>query len=725
MNKKKLRVDFDWQKWSSTEEDLRRMGRLPASRIMFQTFLINMFESELLRLKNAECVWGPVHSSLGQEAVAAAAMAALRKSDKITGSHRAHHQFLAKALNYVLPENWDPLARELPKAGREVVRRTMAEIMGLAPGYCGGRGGSMHLRYAEAGILGTNAIVGGGIPIATGAAFAEKRLAAGNVVVCFFGDGAVNQGAFHEALNLAGLWRLPIIYFIENNEFAVGTRSTNAAAVRELSVRAASYSMKGLLVPGSDVAAVYEAVKASADGIRRGGSPVVLEVKCWRHYHHAGDLPGSSYGYRTRKEEEEHLRCDALHTLPEALRSAGLASDEDLQRMKAIAREAVRRAVESCIVETEGRCRVRSELWPDSGTAGFGMRSDGRELEALHYSEPEDFPEVEPMKYSDAIAAVTGRWMERDPKVVALGEEIANFGGGAYGATRGLPNRFPEQVINTPISEAGFTGLGLGAAMSGLPTIIEIMFPDFCLVAADQLFNQVAKARHMYGGATDLPLVVRTRIATGNGYGGQHSMDPVGLFALFPGWRIVAPADAFDYIGLFNTAMRSLDPVVILEHHSLYGREFPVPKGILDYCVPFSRARVVSVGQDITVLTYSSMTGRLLNLRQRLQSGGVSVEIIDLRTVDLPGIDFETIGRSLKKTGTVAVVEEAAGAQAIGDRIAAGITVRFFDDLDAPAVFISSMNVPNSVSKVLEAEAMLQDEQIVEAITALAFRQWR
>ena len=202
-------------------------------------------------------------------------------------------------------------------------------------------------------------------------------------------------------------------------------------------------------------------------------------------------------------------------------------------------------------------------------------------------------------------------------------------------------------------------------------------------------------------------------------------MDPVGLFALFPGWRIVAPADAFDYIGLFNTAMRSLDPVVILEHHSLYGREFPVPKGILDYCVPFSRARVVSVGQDITVLTYSSMTGRLLNLRQRLQSGGVSVEIIDLRTVDLPGIDFETIGRSLKKTGTVAVVEEAAGAQAIGDRIAAGITVRFFDDLDAPAGFISSMNVPNSVSKVLEAEAMLQDEQIVEAITALAFRQWR
>ena len=261
--------------------------------------------------------------------------------------------------------------------------------------------------------------------------------------------------------------------------------------------------------------------------------------------------------------------------------------------------------------------------------------------------------------------------------------------------------------------------------MSGLPTIIEIMFPDFSLVAADQLFNQIAKARHMYGGAIDLPLVVRTRIATGNGYGGQHSMDPIGLFALFPGWRIVAPADAFDYIGLFNTAMRSKDPVVILEHHSLYGRKFPVPKGDLDYCIPFGRARVVSGGNDVTVLTYSSMTGRLLNLRERLQAAGVCPEIVDLRTVDLPGIDFDTIGRSLKKTATVVIVEQAAAGQAIGARIAAEITVRFFDDLDAPPGFISSMNVPNSVSRVLEAAAMLRDEQIVEAVTAVALRRWR
>ncbi|MBN1834756.1 MAG: hypothetical protein JW820_02835, partial [Spirochaetales bacterium] len=558
-----------------------------------------------------------------------------------------------------------------------------------------------------------------------GAAFAEKRLGTGNVVVCFFGDGAVNQGSFHEALNLAGLWRLPIVYFIENNEYAVATASAQAAAVRDLSLRALSYDLRGRMVDGSDVVALHGIMQEAVESIRAGERPVLLEAKCWRHFHHAGDTPGSAYGYRGRAEEEEHLRCDPLKTLPQALLSAGMVSEEELERMQATAREAVKEAVAFCVEESEDRVEVRPERWPEPGSAAFGMRSDGRELAGIRYSAPEDFREFEEIKYSDAIAAVTGRWMERDRRVVELGEEVANFGGGAYGATKGLPARFPESVLNTPISEAGFTGLGLGAAMSGVPTIVEIMFPDFCLVAGDQLFNQIAKARHMYGGSTDLPLVVRTRIATGNGYGGQHSMDPVGLFALFSGWRVVAPADAFDYVGLFNTAMRSLDPVVFLEHHSLYGERFPVPKGNLDYFVPFGRARRVAEGRDVTVLTYASMTRRLLGLRGRLEAEGVSAEIVDLRTLDLPGIDYETIGESVRKTGAVIVVEEAAGAQGIGDRIAAEITGRFFDDLDAPPGVVSSMNVPNSVSKVLETAAMLQDPGILEAVTAMARRRGR
>lgn len=724
MNITILEHDFDWQRWSSTDDDIVRLGRIQAARILFEIFLINTFENELLRLKDQDCIWGPVHTSVGQEAIAAAVMAALGKTDKITGSHRAHHHFLAKALNYVLSDDWDPTENALPAAGQEVLQKTLAEIMGLGPGYCRGRGGSMHLRYAEAGILGTNAIVAGGVPVATGAAYSEKYRGTKNIIVCFAGDGAVNQGAFHESLNLAGLWKLPIIYVIENNKFAVATRSENASAVKELSRRAAAYAMAGRIVEGNDVAAIFGVIREAAKHIYEGGCPCLVEIKCYRHYHHAGGQPGSAYGYRKQEEELHYIEADALRTFPKALETLGLLTTVEIDRFLNAAREAVLQAVEFCTVKSGRGCRVRQELWPNLESAVTGMRSDGRELEGIRYSKRSDFKAFEEIRYSDAIAKITGRWMEKDKYVVELGEEVANFGGGAYGATKHLPQKYPGQVINTPISEAGFVGLACGAAINGLRSVVEIMFPDFALVAADQLFNQIGKLRYMYGGNVDIPLVVRTRIAMGCGYGAQHSMDPVRLFALFPGWRVVAPSDAFDYIGLFNTAMTCCDPVVFLEHHSLYNKKFRIPRGNIDYYVPFEKARVVREGDDITVLSYGSMTGRLEGLAESLKSVGISAQIIDLRTLDLPGIDYETIGVSLRKTGVVVIVEEAPRPQGIGTEIAAEITRRFFDDLDSPPVCSNSQSVPPPVSRVLEKEVLLSDQQITETIEAVAERRF-
>jgi 2-oxoisovalerate dehydrogenase E1 component len=708
------------------------MDRGLTARILFTMTLINRFEHALLELKNADCVWGPVHTSIGQEAVAAAPVAALRDDDLIAGSHRAHHQFLSKVLYHAVGPGWNPLEAALPEAGREAVRRTMAEIMGLAPGYCGGRGGSMHLRCPEAGVLGTNAIVGGGIPLATGAAFAQKRLGTGRVVVCFFGDGAVNQGSFHEALNLAGLWKLPILYFTENNHYAVGTRAEASAAVSQLSVRAGSYAMPALVVEGWDVPALYAAMTAAVERVRGGEGPFLVEALCYRHYHHAGDRPGSAYGYRDKEEEARYLENDALKLLTAQAQELGLIDEAGVEALQRAAGQAVAEAVGFCTETTPGgatavaaKPAVKAALWPDPATVTEGLRSSGRELEGLSYRAPEDYPQSREMMYSDAIAAVTGRWLERDPAVYVLGEEVANFGGGAYGATKELPRRFPERVLNTPISEAGFVGLACGSAMAGLKPVVEIMFPDFALVAADQVFNQIGKARHMYGGTTDLPLVARTRIATGCGYGGQHSMDPTGLFALFPGWRLVAPSNAFDYIGLFNTAMHSLDPVLFLEHHSMYTKKYPVPAEDLDYCVPFGRAAVAAAGEDITVLAYGAMTGRLLSLRRELERRGVSAEIVDLRTVDLPGIDYETIRVSLARTGVVAVVEEAAQWQGIGESLAAEITARFFDLLDGPPGCIASLPVPPPVSRALERAALVDDQRILAVLERMAKRSWR
>ena len=697
------------------------MDPVTASRILFTGLLIHDFEENLLRLKNDDCVWGPVHSSIGQEVLAASAMAALQKTDKIAGSHRAHHQFIAKVVYSVLGDTWDPRSEGVPSLVGEVVRRTLAEIMGLAPGYCGGRGGSMHLRCVEAGVLGTNAIVGGGVPLATGAAFAEKRRRTNNVVVCFFGDGACNQGSFHEACNLAGLCRLPIIYFVENNRFAVATRTDQASAVSDLSVRAVSYGMDGHIVEGYDVPAVLGVVRHAVESIRDGGKPCIIEAKCYRHYHHAGDQRGSAYGYRDAKEEKSWLEKDALRTFPEALRKIGALKEGDLDRMQEMARSCVQEALDYCTVSGTPR-KVRAELWPKPESAHVGLRSSGDELANLKYRERTDFSDFVEMVYADAMAAVAGRWLEDDPLAVVLGEEVANFGGGVYGGTKGLPQRYPSQVINTPISEAGFVGLACGAAMSGMRPVVEIMFPDFSLVAADQLFNQIGKARHMYGGTTDLPVVVRTRVAIGCGYGGQHSMDPIGLFATSPGWRVIAPSDAFDYIGLFNTAMQSLDPVLVIEHHSLYRNKAKVPKDCLDYYIPFGRARTVCEGSDVTVCSYGGMTGRVTMLAEKLRSDGVSAEVVDLRTVDIPSIDYAAIGESLKKTGALVFVEEAPPSQSIGPKIAAKMTGEYFDYLDAPPRCLSALDVPFSVSRALEAAALLTDEQIEEGIRAAAQR---
>jgi 2-oxoisovalerate dehydrogenase E1 component len=724
MIKHEVDYNISGYRWESEKSDINSIDKKILGRILFDVFVINDFETAVLKLKNEDCVWGPVHTSIGQEAIAAASAAALIRSDKFFGTHRSHHQFISKLLKYYVPDDWNPVSDKLPVEAETVIRRTLAEIMGLADGYCGGRGGSMHLRNKEAGFYGSNAIVAGGIPLATGTAFAEKYNKTGNIVVCFFGDGAINQGAFHEACNLAGLWKLPVIFFLENNEYAVATKVDKSCSVSELSVRAASYGMEAHIVDGNDAFAIYNIMNSVAGEVRKNSRPYLVEAKCYRRYHHAGDQPGSAFKYRTKDEEDDRIKKEVVINLPESLIANKILSINDVEHVKQIAHQSVAQAVDFYTEGIEPR-KVKPGVFPLPGSASTGVRSDGSEFENVKFSEREDFSDFREIKYSDSIAAVTGRWLEKDEQTIVFGEEIANFGGGAYGATKGLPEKYPDRVLNTPISEAGFTGLGLGAAMSGMRSVIEIMFPDFSLVAADQIFNQIAKARHMYGNTTDIPLVLRTRIAVGCGYGGQHSMDPVGLYALFSGWRIIEPSNSFDYVGLFNTAMRSNDPVVIIEHHSLYGLKFPVPENDLDYFIPFGKARLISEGEDITLITYGIMAYRCEKLIPQFKEKGISVEIIDLRTIDLPGLDFDTIGESVKKTGVAVMVEEAPTNHSIGAKIASELTERYFDWLDSPVMRLTSLDVPNSVSRVLEKATIIDDTTIINNTVSAAKRKWR
>lgn len=716
-------LNLDYKKVTVQRNDYEKTDSSQLANIAFEIFLIREFENMLLKLAADDCIHGPVHTSIGHEACAVGTMAVLNPTDKIVSTHRGHHHYLAKLISSYFPSGFNILKDNVPKELIEEIPRLLGEVMGLSIGCCQGRGGSMHLRDEKIGFIGSNAIVAGGVPLATGAAFASKFRKKNNVTVCFLGDGAVQQGVFHEAINLAGIWKLPIIYFIENNQYAVGTSVKDAAGMEDLARKGCAYNCVNRIVDGMDPIAVISSLNEALQTINETQLPVLIEAKCYRFPHHSGPMAGSNFGYRSKEEEEKWRKLDPYSAYTEKLIKYNLLNDGQIEQLKTKAGEIIANAVARCTISRDKKYIVRKELWPDKDKIEEGLRSDGKEFDGISFSEKEDFTEFVKNVYSDSIAAVTGRNMEKNNKVFVLGEEVANFGGGAYGATKGLFQKYPHRVLNTPISEAGFVGLAGGAAIDGLRPVIEIMFADFSLVAADQLFNQIGKLRYMYGNTTHMPVIVRIRIAIGCGYGGQHSMDPVGLFALFSGWHIVAPSNAFDYIGLFNSAMRCMDPVLVLEHNELYPKEVDIPTGNLDYFVKIGKAKIVRHGNDVTVLSYSSTVDLCIDAAEELVKEGIDAEVIDLRTISPTDIDYEMVGESLRKTGVILIVEQASRSMCIGQDISHECQTRFFDYLDGPIALVSGLDIPNPVSKPLEDECIPDVKQVKEMISMVAKRE--
>jgi 2-oxoisovalerate dehydrogenase E1 component len=693
--------------------DFRKIKKVDHLRLLFLLHLIREFEETLLELKDANLVHGPVHSSIGQEANAAAAAVALKKSDLVGSTHRAHGHFLAKAIMYYAPNDFDPVRDELTADMQDAVKKTLAEIMGLKSGWCSGRGGSMHLCDPVSGNIGSNGIVGGGIPLATGAAWAEKLRSGDRVVVSFFGDGAINQGCFHEVANMASLWSLPIIYFVENNLYAVATATCMSSSCINLGLRSLGYGIDSLIVDGMDPVAVYCALERAVSDIQDDQRPFLIESETYRFYHHAGRLPGSPFGYRTESEEDQWQAKDPLQIYANMLLEKKVISKKQQADLHARAKAAVDEALAFCTAKAGGQLFIPDSYWPPPEDLVRDVRSGDEGFNGVVFVEDTDFDQFQEMSYVEAIAAVTLYNMQKDDSVFVLGEEVANLHGGAYRATRGIKEVFPERLINTPISECGFIGMAGGAAMAGMRPVVEIMYPDFALVACDQLFNQIGKLRHMYGGQAQFPLVARTRVAIGQGYGGQHSMNPVGLFSLFSGWRIIAPSNAFDYIGLFNTAMRSNDPVLIIEHADLYEKKGRVLPDKLDYFTAYGKAKVVRSGQDITCLTYLTGVYDAVAAAEELSAEGLDVEVIDLRTLDYCGMDFDTIGRSIEKTGLVLILEQVPRSMGLAGRISDEIQERFYDFLDGPVAKITAPDVPPPVSRALET-VMLPDRELIK-----------
>lgn len=710
-----LEPQAPWRQLTVEAKDWQQADPALLGTMLTQLHWIRAFEEAVLDLAAEGLVHGPAHSSVGQEGGAVGSVLALGAGDQINGSHRGHHQFLAKALQHVAPLGLDP-RNPLTPAIDEVLQKTLAEIMGLAQGYCRGRGGSMHLRWLEAGALGTNAIVGGGVPLAAGAGWAHKHAGTDRVAVTYFGDGAVNIGSVLETMNLTAAWKTPLCFFIENNRYAVSTTVEESTAEPRLSARGLAFNIPSWKVDGMDPLAVHLAMSEAVAHMRAGNGPTIVEVDVYRFFHQNGPFPGSAFGYRTKDEEAQWRRRDPLDKIASEMIGRALITQAEVdalrQRCKDVMKDVCGRLTEAA---EGGKRRVRADLWPSPDFRDVGLRSDGAELAGLRYQDVADYAgdKVE-RKFVDAVADVLDRRMETDGGVVVLGEDVHRLKGGTNGATRGLKDKYPDRVLGTPISENAFAGLGGGLAMDGrYKPVVEFMYPDFMWVAADQIFNQIGKARHMFGGDIDVPFVLRTKVAMGTGYGSQHSMDPAGIFATAPGWRIVAPSTPFEYVGLMNTALASKDPVLVIEHVDLYASSGDVPAGDLDYAIPFGRARVRRAGGKVTILTYLSMVSRAL---KAAEEAGVDAEVIDLRTLDRAGLDWDTIGASIQKTNNVLIVEQGARGTSYGAMLSDEIQRRYFDWLDQPIKRVTGGEASPSISKVLERAAFADTEEVLAGL---------
>lgn len=703
-----------WVELRTTHEDWKGADPALLATMLGQLHLIRAFEEAVLELAGESLVHGPAHSSVGQEGGAVGSIVGLVTADAINGSHRGHHQFLAKVINHVSDGKLD-LKNLVTDDIQVVLQRTLAEILGLAQGYCSGRGGSMHLQNFEAGALGTNAIVGGGVPLAAGNAWSQKRAGTDNITVSYFGDGAVNIGSVLETMNLAAAWKLPLCFFIENNLYAVSTHVSEVTGEARLSGRGPGFGIPSWRVDGMDPLAVHLAMKEAEAIMRSGGGPAVVEVEVYRFFHQNGAFPGSAFGYRSKEEEAEWRARDPLLRVANEMIALGLIDQAGVDSVREQAVAANKLAIAALTEpnpDIAGKRRIRPELWPDVNFVNVGVRGDASELSGARTLEPSAYSgTTKSSKFVDAIAAVLDRRMERDDRIVILGEDVHRLNGGTNGATKGLSKKFPDRILGTPISENAFVGLGGGMALDGrYRPVVEFMYPDFMWVAADQVFNQIGKARHMFGGKNPVPLVLRTKVAMGSGYGSQHLMDPAGIFATAPGWRIVAASTPADYIGLMNAALMLEDPVLVLEHVDLYGDMGEIPEEDLDYQVPFGKANIRRSGNEVTVLTYLSMVKHSLTA---VEQTGIDAEVIDLRWLDRASFDWGTVEASIRKTNNVLIVEQGARGTSYGGWVADEIQRRFFDWLDQPVQRVTGGEASPSISKVLERAAIAGVEEAV------------
>jgi 2-oxoisovalerate dehydrogenase E1 component len=636
---------------------------------------IRAFETTVQRLFAEGRLPGFVHLSIGQEAVAVGACRALQQDDWITSNHRGHGHCIAKGMS---------------------IDAMMAELFGRVSGTCRGQGGSMHIADPDWGVLGANGIVAAGLPIAAGAALAEQLRGEDRVALAFFGEGAAAQGAFHEALNLAAVWKLPMIFVCENNGYAEFSSFAETSPVSSVADRAPAYGVPATTVDGNDVENVFSACGDAVEAARAGAGPALIEAKTFRV---RGHYEGDPAKYRDPKDLERALKRDPLHIAMSRLIELG-TTEEEIADARGLATAEVEQAVD----RAEAGDEPRLEVAVGSVYAGMAESAQGQASSEADRQ----------IRYMDAIAEAIAEEMERDERVFALGIDIG-AGGGVYGVTQPLRRFGSDRVRDAPISETALLGAAVGAALAGYRPLVEIMFMDFLGVCFDQLVNQAAKLRFMTGGKARVPLVARTQTGAGRSAGAQHSQSWEGIISHIPGLRVVMPATIQDAKGLLKAAIRSDDPIVFVENRHLYGRKGKAPP--VGEVLEMGRARVAREGTDVTLVAWSRVLWEALDAAEALVDEGISVEVLDMRTIQ--PLDIQSVLDSVSKTSHLLVVHEAVGDFGPASEIAARVQEEGFGELDAPVMRLTPPFSPVPFAPSLETAFLPSAVAIADKIREL------
>jgi len=640
-------------------------------------FVIRRTEETLAKAHQRGLIHGACHTYVGEEAIASGVCANLRDDDVVFSTHRGHGHALAKGVTSL---------------------ELIAELLGRDNGCSRGRGGSMHIFSPEVGMMGTSGIVGPCILQAAGGGYSFKLLKTDNVSVAFFGDGATNNGAFHEGINLAAIWKLPVLFVCENNQYATEIPFSYSSSNPDVGSRGASYNIPGHIVDGNDVLAVYETAREAVRRARAGEGPSLIECKSYRTRPHAEGM--GDFTYRTPEEVEQWKTRDPIGRLGKAMVAKGAATQVELDAIEAEIRAQVDAAYEE----------AQNGPYPDGSTA-----SDHIYASSVPEARAPSQKSTRELNFMESTLEALDEEMARDPKIFVFGEGIGKRGGN-FNTTLGLYDKYgAERLCDTPIAERGFIGMCTGAAMTGTRPIVDFMFIDFALDAMGEMLNQIAKVQYMSSGRLKMPIVLRGACGILSSAATHHSGSYYPTFVNVPGFRVVLPSSPYEAKGLFKTAVASDDPVLFLEHRGLLAMKTVVPEE--EYYIPFGEANVVREGDDATVVALSVGVQKCVQAADELAKEGASIEVIDPRT--LAPLDIDTILESVTKTGRLLIFDENFGPCGVGAEIAAQVIDRGFDDLDAPIRRLNGVHTPTPYSPSLEQAVIPSQDELLQTLRDL------